>query len=102
MTQPFSGSTLEWTEQALRQLDQAHDYIALANSEEVASRITAQVVTAIQQLARFPMSGRSGRVPGTRELVISNTPFIAAYAIDHDRIVILAIYHGAQQWPETF
>ncbi|MGB8867424.1 MAG: type II toxin-antitoxin system RelE/ParE family toxin, partial [Candidatus Sulfotelmatobacter sp.] len=74
----------------------------LSNSEEVAARITMQIVTSVQQLATFPMSGRSGRVPGTRELVISNTPFIAAYAIDQDRIVILAVYHGAQQWPEVF
>jgi plasmid stabilization system protein ParE len=34
--------------------------------------------------------------------VISNTPFIAAYAIDRADIIILAIYHGAQQWPEGF
>jgi len=93
---------IEWTEQALQQLDHAHDYIALSNSEEVAARITTLIVTTIQQLASFPMAGRSGRVPDTRELVISNTPFIAAYAIDHGRIVILAIYHGAQQWPEAF
>ncbi len=93
---------IEWTEQATRQLDQAHDSIALSNSEEVAERIASQIVSTMQQLTTFPMSGRSGRVPGTRQLVISNTPFIAAYAIDHDRIVILAIYHGAQQWPEAF
>ena len=93
---------IEWTEQAIQQLDQAHDYIALSNSEEVAERITTQIVTTVQQLSAFPMSGRSGRVPGSRELVISNTPFIAAYALDHDRVVILAIYHGAQQWPEAF
>ena len=48
------------------------------------------------------MSGRPGRVPGTRELAISNTPFITAYTIENDRIVILAIYHGAQQWPTVF
>lgn len=96
------GPTIEWTEQAVRQLDQAHDYIALSNSEEVAARIAMQIVTSVQRLAMFPMSGRSGRVPGTRELVISNTPFVAAYAIDHDRIVILAVYHGAHQWPEVF
>jgi len=48
------------------------------------------------------MSGRAGRVPGTRELVILNTPFIAAYAIDKARIVILAVYHSAQPWPEGF
>jgi toxin ParE1/3/4 len=102
MIEPMTGPTIEWTEQAIRQLDQAHDYIALSNSEEVAARIVMQIVTSVQQLATFPMSGRSGRVPGTRELVISNTPFIAAYAIDHDRIVVLAVYHGAQQWPEVF
>lgn len=93
---------IEWTEQATRQLDQAHDYIALSNSEEVASRITMQIVTSGEQLAAFPMSGRAGRVPGTREMVISNTPFIAAYTIEKARIVILAVYHGAQRWPEVF
>jgi toxin ParE1/3/4 len=93
---------IEWTEQATRQLDQAYDYIALSNSEAVAARITMQIVTSVQQLAAFPMSGRSGRVLGTRELVASNAPFVVAYSLDHDRIVILAVYHGAQQWPEVF
>ena len=93
---------IEWTEQATRQLDQAHDYIALSNSEAIAAQITMQIVASVQQLAAFPMSGRPGRVPGTRELVISDTPFIAAYAIEKARIVILAVYHGAQQWPESF
>jgi toxin ParE1/3/4 len=91
-----------WTEQATQQLDQAHDYIALSNSVEVAARITMHIATSVQQLATFPSSGRAGRVPGTRELVISNSPFIVAYSIERDRIVILAIYHGAQQWPAAF
>src|SRR6266852_5339374 len=89
-----------WTEQATLQLDRAHDYIALSNSEEVAARITMHILASVQLLASFPMSGRRGRVPGTRELVISNTPFIAAYTIDHDRIVILAIYHVANYTPD--
>ncbi len=88
---------IEWTEQAIRQLDQAHDFIALANSEEVAARVATRIVTSIQQLAAFPLSGRPGRVPATRELVISSTPFIAAYAVEGARIVILALYHGASQ-----
>ncbi|MGB7434141.1 MAG: type II toxin-antitoxin system RelE/ParE family toxin [Candidatus Acidiferrum sp.] len=93
---------IEWTGQAIRQLDQAHDYVALSNSELVATRITMQIVSSVQQLGALPMAGRAGRVPGTRELVISDTPFIAAYAIEKARIVILAVYHGAQQWPEEF
>jgi toxin ParE1/3/4 len=93
---------IEWTEQATQQLDHAHDYIALSNRDEVAARITMHIVASVQQLDTFPMSGRSGRVSGTRELVVPNTPFVVAYTIDHDHIVILAVYHGAQQWPEVF
>jgi toxin ParE1/3/4 len=93
---------IKWTEQATQQLDQTHDYITLSNNKAVAARITMQIVTAVQQLAAFPMSGKAGRVLGTRELVISNTPFIAAYAIERADIIILAIYHGSQQWPESF
>jgi len=92
---------IEWTEQATQQLDQAHDYITLSNSE-VAAQITMHIATSVQQFATFPMSGRPGRVPGTRELIVSNSPFVAAYRIEKERIVILAIYHGAQQWPEVF
>ena len=93
---------IKWTEQATQQLDQAHDYITLSNNKEVAARITMQIATGVQQLAAFPMSGKAGRVAGTRELVISNTPFVAAYVIDKADIVVLAIYHGGQHWPESF
>ena len=91
---------IEWTEQAIRQLDQAHEFIALANSANVAAQVSLKIVSSVQQLAAFRLSGRTGRVAGTRELIIPNTPFIVAYAIDSARIVILAIYHGAQAWPE--
>ncbi len=93
---------IEWTEQAIRQLDQAHDFIALNNSEAIAARVVMKIVSGVQQLAAFPMSGRTGRVRGTRELVISGTPFIAAYAVAKAKIVVLAVYHGAQQWPDSF
>jgi len=45
------------------------------------------------------MSGRRGRVPRTRELVIQRTPYIAIYALRSDLVFILRIVHGAQQWP---
>jgi toxin ParE1/3/4 len=91
-----------WTEHATQQLDQAHDYIALSNSERVAAQVAMRIVASVLRLATFPLSGRPGRVRGTRELVISNSPFIVAYSIENERIVILAIYHGAQKWPEAF
>jgi plasmid stabilization system protein ParE len=51
-------------------------------------------------VAEFPQMGRSGRIEGTRELVISGTPYIAAYRIDGDAVRILRVLHGAQQWPD--
>lgn len=91
-----------WTELAIQQLDQSYDYIALTNSETVASQVAEHILASVQRLATFPRSGRRGRVPDTRELVVPDTPFIIAYTIEEDRIVVLAVYHSARQWPETF
>ncbi len=87
---------IAWTEQAVRQLEQARDYIALSNSEDVAAEVTLRIIAAVEQLLAFPLSGRPGRLPGTRELVIPNTPFLAASIVGEKETVILAIYHGAR------
>ncbi len=93
---------IEWTEPAIQQLNQSYDYIALTNSEAVASHLVEHILASVHRLATFPLSGRRGRVPETRELVVSDTPFIVAYTIEGGRVVVLAVYHSARQWPETF
>jgi toxin ParE1/3/4 len=40
-------------------------------------------------------------VPDTRELVISNTPYIVPYRIVGQTIDIIAVIHGARRWPDT-
>ncbi|MGR9249873.1 hypothetical protein [Rhizobium leguminosarum] len=42
--------------------------------------------------------GRKGRRQGTREFVISRTPFLGVYRY-LPTIEILHFLHGAQQWP---
>ena len=92
---------IEWTDTARRHLDQLFDYFAIAADEAVAERVLWRIVNNVQQLSLFPMSGRVGRISGTRELPLINTPFIAVYSLEPGRIAILAIYHGAQRWPES-
>ncbi len=46
--------------------------------------------------------GRIGRVVGTRELIITRTPFILPYRIQGNQIEILAVVHAARRWPEAF
>lgn len=58
------------------------------------------IAQAVLRLVEFPESGRPGRVPGTRELVIPRTPYVVAYALTGDRIRILRVLHGAQMWPD--
>ena len=90
-----------WTAPAARDLEAIGDYIARENPG--AARRTVQRVRArTRTLVSHPYLGRPGRVAGTRELVITSTPFIAVYRVVDDRLEILAIFHGARVWPNSF
>ena len=51
--------------------------------------------------ANAPEIGRPGRIEGTRELIIQQTPYIAAYRIERNSVRILRVLHGAQRWPDA-
>jgi toxin ParE1/3/4 len=90
-----------WTAPAGRDLEGIGDYIARQNPS-AASRIVQRIRARTRALAAHPYLGRPGRVAGTRELVVTSTPFIAVYRVINDRIEILAVFHGARIWPDTF
>lgn len=56
---------------------------------------------AVDNLRRYPNMGRQGRVENTRELVVVGTPFIVASIVLPDRVKLLRLLHGAQQWPKS-
>ncbi len=89
-----------WTRRARRNLDDIGDYIAQDNPA-AAERTVRRIVEQVSGLAFYPRIGRVGTVEDTRELVISDTPYIAVYRI-RERVEVLRIRHGAQRWPEAF
>jgi toxin ParE1/3/4 len=89
---------LEWSVFALADREAIFDYIE-ADSPRAAIRVDDRIEARVEGLARFPEMGRAGRIEGTRELVISGTPYIAAYRIVDDTVRVLRVLHGAQQWP---
>jgi addiction module RelE/StbE family toxin len=94
--------TIQWAEDAVRQLTAAHAYVA-ADNPRAADRLLLQITQAVKQLSSHPRAGREGRVKNTRELVIVNTPYIVAYRIqDESTIQVLAVLHGKRRWPESF
>lgn len=56
---------------------------------------------AVERLGRYPEVGRTGRVPTTRELVVTGTPYVVVYRVDATAVLILRVLHGAQQWPPS-
>jgi toxin ParE1/3/4 len=91
-----------WTRKASRHLRAAYDFWARESSDAAAGTMLVRIFRAIELLERFPETGRQGRVPGTRELVITPTSFVAAYRIRRGKIEILSLLHGAKKWPEQF
>lgn len=89
---------LEWTLPAFEDIQEAGRYIAL-DDPRAAKRMVERVREAVEYLVDQPNIGRPGRVQGTRELVISGTPFIAVYWVRGDVVQILRLLHHARQWP---
>jgi toxin ParE1/3/4 len=90
---------LVWLKRAIHDRDAQLDYIAQDNPLAAISqgdRIDEQVDILLQH----PQMGRQGRKQGTRELVISRTPFIVVYRINGKRIELLRLLHGSQKWPK--
>ena len=54
----------------------------------------------VLQLIDYPLSGRSGRVRNTRELVVTGLPYIVAYRVIDESVLILRVLHTARQWPD--
>jgi toxin ParE1/3/4 len=89
---------LNWTPSALRDLDDAGNYITQDNPK-AAVKMARHVQQAVEYLPVHPALGRSGRLLGTRELVVSGTPFIVVYRVRLNLIQIVRVLHHARKWP---
>jgi addiction module RelE/StbE family toxin len=90
---------LDWSILAQADRDAIFDYIE-ADSPQAAITVDDRIREQVAALARFPESGRAGRIEGTRELVISRTPYIVAYRIADKTVRILRVLHGSRRWPD--
>jgi len=92
---------VRWLKRALKNLDDEAAYIA-RDDPLAAARMVERIASAVDQLASHPALGRPGRLPGTRELVISGAPYIVPYRIRGDTVEVLRVFHGARKWPAKF
>jgi len=89
---------VKWLRAALADLNAHFEYIAQDNLA-AAFKTVLKVRRTVDLLAEHAGIGRPGRVPGTRELVITGTPYIVPYRVRADAIEVLRVFHAARRWP---
>jgi toxin ParE1/3/4 len=90
-----------WSSTAIEDLKDLRAFIG--QDDPAAAEATARkILDSVKQLMRFPGSGRTGRVPGIRELVVTETPYVLPYTVVRQEIQIAAVLHGVRKWPESF
>lgn len=89
---------IEWLPEADRNRESQLAYIAERNPWAAIAMGDA-IEAAVARLAHYPQSAPRGRVLGTRELVVTGTPYVVVYRIESSAVVILRLLHGAQRWP---
>lgn len=92
---------LIWSQEAAADLREIVTYLSEKNPY-AAEAIYKRIEISATDIIETPYIGRPGRVPGTRELVITNTHYILPYQIRADCIEILRVYHDARKWPKQF
>jgi len=73
-------------------------------SPQGARRVRASVYAAAKRAALFPEAARladeprdePGAVPGTREIILPDYPYIMPYRIEGGTLIILHVFHTAQ------
>jgi toxin ParE1/3/4 len=90
-----------WRRQAERDLEHLFDFV-LQHDPGAAQRLCDRIERRVAQLRSHPHMGRPGRAAGTRELVITRSPYVVAYRAAASRIDVLAVIHAARRWPVRF
>ncbi len=91
---------ISWMRLALDDIFDLHTYLA-ENDRDGAKRMAEDIHMLIGNL--LPANtriGRPGRVEGTREFEIPDSPFIVPYRAIENEIYVLRVFHKARRWVE--
>lgn len=87
-----------WTRSAISDLRDIRNHIDFEDPQ-AANRIGLKILESVGQIESYPNSGRTGRVKGTRELIVVGTNYYIPYRIRNEEIQLLRVLHGRQEYP---
>ena len=90
---------VRWLSRASTDISDMIEYLSAENPKVATEQLTI-VTEAAGRLADNPAIGRPGRVPDTRELIVSR--YVIAYRVKDSNIQILRVLHQSRKWPKHF
>ncbi len=87
----------KWTRRAANNLETILAYIA-SDNPVAAQDFAMDIGSQLAKLEHFPLLGRSGMVPSTRELVVHEN-YIVYYRVRDSQIEILRVLHARRRYP---
>ncbi|WP_168713349.1 type II toxin-antitoxin system RelE/ParE family toxin [Cochlodiniinecator piscidefendens] len=90
---------LNWKATAIADLLEIVDYISDDNPD-AAQALKDEIEDKTSRLPDNPKMYRTGRVEGTREMVVRPN-YIVVYAANVNAVTVLRVLHSAQQWPQA-
>ena len=91
---------VRWLRKAIASLEAEAEYIA-AENRIAAVEMFIYVKAKVDALGDFPATGRPGRIPNTRELVIDRYPYIVPYRVIGDELQVLRVFHTRRKPPKS-
>jgi toxin ParE1/3/4 len=88
---------VRWLESAVTSLRAIHQFVASRNSD-AAKTVVSRIERTVERLETHPLSGRTGTVEGTREVVIPGLPYLVVYRIRDNEVQILRVWHTRQDF----
>ncbi|WP_347252094.1 type II toxin-antitoxin system RelE/ParE family toxin [Legionella sp.] len=89
---------IKFTKLATQDLHSTKEFISKDNPH-AAESVICRIMESIENILAFPSIGRPGRVPHTKELVVSSTPFFIVYQVRLNTLFIVRVLHAATKWP---
>jgi toxin ParE1/3/4 len=93
-------TSLIWSERFRDELQSEFAFLRERNPD-AAKVVIERIIKASRRLRDFPKSGRIGRLAGAWELVVPGLPYIIAYDINPDSVVLLMLFHTSRQVPNV-
>jgi len=91
---------LRWTPRAVADLEEISDYL-MAASPQTWEQLLQRIEQLTDALLDFPLMGKRGRVPGTREFMLAGTSYILVFQVKEDAVVIVSVRDGRMRLPPT-